>query len=226
MPTVMLSPSGRSTIDLALADDRLLVLADLIALRQIGIEIVLPVEHRLQIDLRLQPEPGAHRLAHAFGVDHRQHAGHRGVDQRDMRIRRAAEFGRGAGEQLGVRRDLGMDLHADHDLPVAGRALDQFRFLRSVHDLDFAVEISRAPPRGTDGTTAPHRRVGSEDISGARRWLTTTAPKALASGSFSAEFSSVAAPVFILDRAANRRRQGSQQRRRPAADRFTDRRAK
>ena len=34
--------------DLALADDRRLVLADLIALRQIGIEIVLPVEHRLE----------------------------------------------------------------------------------------------------------------------------------------------------------------------------------
>ncbi len=48
---------------LALADDRLLVLADLIALRQVGIEIVLAVEHRLQIDLGLQPEPGADRLA-------------------------------------------------------------------------------------------------------------------------------------------------------------------
>ena len=32
-------------LDLALADDRLLVLADLIALRQVGIEVVLAVEH-------------------------------------------------------------------------------------------------------------------------------------------------------------------------------------
>ena len=32
-------------LDLAFADDRLLVLADLIALRQIGIEVVLAVEH-------------------------------------------------------------------------------------------------------------------------------------------------------------------------------------
>ena len=54
--------------DLALADDRLLVLADLIALRQIGIEIVLPVEHRAQIDLRLEAEPGAHRLRDAFSL--------------------------------------------------------------------------------------------------------------------------------------------------------------
>ena len=41
--------SRRRGIDhhLALAHHRRLVLADLIALRQIGIEIVLPVEHRL-----------------------------------------------------------------------------------------------------------------------------------------------------------------------------------
>ena len=36
--------------DFALADHRRFVLADLIALRQIGIEVVLPVEYRLQID--------------------------------------------------------------------------------------------------------------------------------------------------------------------------------
>ena len=37
---------GQVDDDLALADDRRLVLADLVALRQVGIEIVLPVEHR------------------------------------------------------------------------------------------------------------------------------------------------------------------------------------
>ena len=110
---------------LALADDRRLVLADLIALRQIGIEIVLPVEHRAQIDLRVQPEPGAHRLPHAFLVDHRQHARHRGIDQRDVAVRLAAEFGRGARKQLRVRGDLGMDFQPDHHFPVAGCALDQ-----------------------------------------------------------------------------------------------------
>ena len=42
---------GHVDRDLALAHDRRLVLADLIALRQVGIEIVLPVEHRFQVDL-------------------------------------------------------------------------------------------------------------------------------------------------------------------------------
>ena len=86
--------------DLALAHDRALILADLIALRQIGIEIVLAVEHRAQIDLRLQPEPGADRLRDALLVDHGKHAGHGGIDQAHMVVRLAAKFGRGAGEQL------------------------------------------------------------------------------------------------------------------------------
>ncbi len=72
---------GQIDRDLALADDRLLVLADLVALRQVGIEIVLPVEHRFEIDRGVEAKPGAHGLAHAFFVDHRQHAGHGGVDQ-------------------------------------------------------------------------------------------------------------------------------------------------
>ena len=103
MPTVTVSPSGIADHDLALADDRRFVLADLIALRQVGIEIVLPVEHRAMIDLGLEAEAGADRLADAFLVDHRQHAGHRRIDQRDVAVGLAAELGRGAGEQLGWR---------------------------------------------------------------------------------------------------------------------------
>ena len=68
----------------ALADDRALVLGNLIALRQIGIEIILPIEARTQIDLRLEAEPAADRLSDAFLVDDRQHARHGRIDQRDM----------------------------------------------------------------------------------------------------------------------------------------------
>jgi hypothetical protein len=45
MPTSNVEPSSQLDLDLPLADDRMLELADLIALRQIGVEIVLPVEH-------------------------------------------------------------------------------------------------------------------------------------------------------------------------------------
>src|SRR4029079_16436828 len=44
-----------------------------------------------------------------------------------MAIGLTAERGRGAGEQLGLRGDLGMHLHADDDLPVAGFAANEFR---------------------------------------------------------------------------------------------------
>ena len=120
---------GHVDDDLALPDDRRLVLADLIALRQVGIEIVLPVEDRIEIDLRLQPESGADRLHDAGLVDHWQHAGHGGIDQRNVRIGLAAERGRSAGEKLGLRRHLGMNLHADDDFPVAGRTFKELRRL-------------------------------------------------------------------------------------------------
>ncbi len=121
---------------LALAHDRRFVLADLVALRQVGIKIILAVEHRFQIDLGVEPKPGADRLLDAFLVDHRQHARHGGVDQRYVAVGRAAEFGRGAGEQLRLGRHLGMHLHADDNLPVAGRAFDQFvGFAGNVHAL-------------------------------------------------------------------------------------------
>ena len=125
---------GHVDHDLALADHRRLVLADLVALRQVRIEIILAVEHRAQIDPRGEAEPGAHRLGDAFPVDHRQHARHRRIDQRHLRIGRGAERGGGAGEQLRRRVHLGVDLQADDDFPVAGRALDELAGLRrSVH---------------------------------------------------------------------------------------------
>jgi hypothetical protein len=111
-------------LDHALADDRVIELADLIALGEIGVEIILAVEPRPRVDLRLQRHAGADRLADAFRVRHRQHSGHGGIDQADLAVGLGAEFGRGTGEELGRGGDLGVDLEADHDLPFAGGALD------------------------------------------------------------------------------------------------------
>ena len=111
-------------LDRSLADDRMIELADLIALRQIRVEIVLAVEAGPGVDLRLQRHSGPHRLAYAFLVQHRQHARHGGVDEAHLRVGLGAELRRGAGEELGLGRDLRMHLEADHDLPVPGGALD------------------------------------------------------------------------------------------------------
>jgi len=116
----------------AFADKRMIELGNLVSLRQIGVEIILAVEARPFVDLRIDRHAGAHRLADALAVRHRQHARHRGVDEAHLRIGFGPERRRGAREQLGVGGDLRMDLEADHDLPLAGFALDAIvRHLRS-----------------------------------------------------------------------------------------------
>ena len=66
--------------DFALADNRVIKLRNLVALRQIGVEIILPVKPRPAIDLRIDRHAGAHRLSQTFTVGHGQHPRHRGVD--------------------------------------------------------------------------------------------------------------------------------------------------
>src|SRR4051794_30458515 len=82
----------------ALTNDWRFILAYLITLRQIWVEVVFAIEHRAQVDLGVKRQPGPDSLPDAFLIDDRQHAWHRGIDQRDMAVRLAAKFGRSAGE--------------------------------------------------------------------------------------------------------------------------------
>jgi hypothetical protein len=97
-------------------------LADLIALRQIGVEIILPVEPAHQIDLRIDAQAGTHCLRHAFLVDDRQHAGKGRVHETDLRVGRGTEIGGRTGEEFGAADDLGVYFKAAHDLPRSGAA--------------------------------------------------------------------------------------------------------
>jgi hypothetical protein len=120
---------GQIDDDLALAHDRLLVLRDLIAEWQVGVEIILPREDGMLVDLRLQREPRAHGLAHALLVEHRQHARHGRVDEAHLRVGRRAEIRRRAREQLRLRDRLGVHLEPDHHFPVARPSLQKIRHL-------------------------------------------------------------------------------------------------
>ena len=111
--------------DLSLAHDGIAELGNLVALRQIGIEIVFAVEDRIPIDLRLDAEPGPHRLFDGFFVDHRQHPRHRRIDQRDLRVGCGAKAGGGAGKQFCLGDHLGMNLEPDHNLPFARTSFNQ-----------------------------------------------------------------------------------------------------
>ena len=71
-----------------------------------------------------------------------------------MAVGRAAEGRGGAGEQLGVGGDLGVHLQADHDLPVAGCALDEIAWpllCRLLHDMRHAYRFVSSHSR-SDGS--------------------------------------------------------------------------
>ena len=105
-------------VDSAAVHDRQLVLADLIALRQIRIEVVLAREHGAPRDLaaRREAELDGHR--DGFGVQHGQHARVAQVDEARLTVRRRAVGRRRAGEDLGLGRELRVDLEADDDFPI------------------------------------------------------------------------------------------------------------
>ena len=109
----------------ALADDRRLGLADLVALRQVGIEIILPLEHRFEVDPGLETETRSHRLSHAFGIDDRQHARHGGIDQRDVRVRLPPNSVDAPENSLAFEVTWAWNFEPDDEFPVAGRAFDQ-----------------------------------------------------------------------------------------------------
>ena len=76
-----------------LAHDGMVQLGDLIALRQIGVEVILAVKGRAQVDRSLQPKAGPHGLFHAKLVDDRQHPRHRGIHEGHVRVRLGPDLG-------------------------------------------------------------------------------------------------------------------------------------
>ena len=97
----------------ALLHDRLFVLADLIALRQIRIEVVLAREHRTLRYGGADGETELGRHSHGLPIQHRQHTGIAQVHQVCLRIGRSAIGSRGAREDLGLRRELRVNFKAD-----------------------------------------------------------------------------------------------------------------
>ncbi len=107
-------------IEVAADAHRKVVLADLVALREVRIHVVLAVELGVVRDLALERERGLEaRLDRGF-VDGRQGAGHAEADLTHVGVGRVAQLtDRAAAEHLRPRARLDMDLHTDHDLPTA-----------------------------------------------------------------------------------------------------------
>ena len=116
MPTSIVAVRRRHR-QVAARAERLVVLGDLVRLRQVGIEVVLAVEHRPVGDRAAEREPELDRLLDRRPVRHRQRAREGEADRAGLRVRPAAEAVRAAAEHLRPRLQLHVDLEADHRLP-------------------------------------------------------------------------------------------------------------
>src|SRR3954451_6667683 len=103
--------------------ERDVVLADLVALRQVGIEVVLAVEDRARCELALERQSDHQPEVHGLGVGDRERAGVAEADRAGARVRLLAEREGAAAEHLRARLQLHVDLEADDRLVVAFREL-------------------------------------------------------------------------------------------------------
>ena len=103
-------------IDEAMLGQRLVVLRDLVALGQVGIEVVLARENRARIHPAVQRQRGLDGQFHGLPAQHRQRAGQSQAYRADVGVGRRAETGGAAAEDLGARGELDVDFQADDRL--------------------------------------------------------------------------------------------------------------
>ena len=125
----------------AVRAQRLVVLADLVRLRIVGVEVVLAVEDRTLGDRAVEREAELDRLLDRTAVRHRQRAGERrGTPGTSCVFGRRAELVRAAAEHLRLGLQLDVDLEPDHWLPggaghdryLVGTAVERERALERV----------------------------------------------------------------------------------------------
>ena len=105
-------------VEMAAAHHGVGQLADLIALRQVGIEVVLAVEAALAGDFAFHGKAERHRHAECALVQHRQNAGQPQVHARGAAVGVAACRHRRVGEDLRFGGELNVHLEPNHAFPV------------------------------------------------------------------------------------------------------------
>src|SRR3954462_4445224 len=98
------------------------VLGDLVALGEVGIEVVLAVEDRARRDLTAQRETHHDPVGHGLGVGHRQRAREAEADRAGAGVGLLAEAERAAAEHLRAGLELDVDLQPDHGLVARAHA--------------------------------------------------------------------------------------------------------
>ncbi len=105
-------------VQVALADDRQVHLADLVAFGQVRVEVVLAREHVALADLGIDGQAEHARHAHGFLVQYWQYARHAQVNQAGLGVRLGTEGGGAAGENLRLGGELSVDFQPDHNFPL------------------------------------------------------------------------------------------------------------
>ena len=109
------SAAGRD-VEAAAERQRPLVLRNLVALRQVRIEVVLPREDRCRLDVAAERERRLDRVVHRLAIEHRQRARQPQAHRTHLRVRRGAERRAAAAEDLRAGRELCVDFEPDDRL--------------------------------------------------------------------------------------------------------------
>jgi hypothetical protein len=108
--------SARLELQYPLGGERTVVLRYLIALRQVGIEVVLPREHGPLVNRAPERKRRARGELHRLAVEDGERARQPETHGARVGVGRRAEARAAAAEQLGLCLQLGMDLQADDGL--------------------------------------------------------------------------------------------------------------
>ena len=126
--------------------ERQVVLADLVALGQVGVEVVLAVPARGVRRRRLDRQAGRQDMLHGAAVDDRQRARQAEADRADVAVRRRAVVGRRAGtEHLRLGPQLAVDLDADDGLVAVASGWRRRGSGGSGHQRKFRIGRAHAP---------------------------------------------------------------------------------
>ena len=172
-----LAPAGvRLDGDAASRRERALVLGDLIALREVGVEVVLPFEDAAGLDRAAGREGDAQRERHHLAVRDRQRAGIAEADRADGGVRRRAERHGARAERLALRLELRVHLEPDHRLERGRRHERECSGAPSVErSVSAGPARSSRPPAATSGAASQGRRARAR-AQGGRRSTSRRAP--------------------------------------------------
>ena len=101
-------------VEVAAECDRLVILGDLVVLRLIRVEVVLPGEPAPGRDLTVQRQPDPDGGFDGGRVEHRQRAGQTQADRARLGVGLRTEVRRAPAEHLGGRREFDVHLEAEH----------------------------------------------------------------------------------------------------------------